>query len=519
MRPGASRSRCASTPRGSSCGVRALPGNPGDHRGLSVGPGAVYYIVTRDDTPQLRRFDLNAEKDEVVLAGLQGYDLSADGQKILYRQANTFGIIDARAGQNPGAGKLAMEKLEIRIEPRAEWQQMYVDAWRSMRDWFYDPALHGVDWKGLRERYGELVPHVASRDDLDFILGELGGELSAGHVYVERGSQPPAVERVENGLLGGEVEAHASGWFRIARIFPGENWHESFRSPLTEPGVDVKPGDFILAVDGQTTKGIDNFYRLLQNKAGRVVVLRVNGRPAEEGAREVRVRPVASEQNLRYLEWVQQTRAKVEKASGGRIGYIHLPDTAVAGNRELFKGFYPQAHKEALILDARYNNGGFIPDRMLELINRPLLNYWAVRGLEVYTTPGFVHTGPKAMLINGQAGSGGDAFPYYFRKMGLGPLIGTRTWGGLIGLTGSPSLIDGGQLSTPSTRFLTTEGKWDVENVGVAPDIEVIDRPDAVAKGQDPSLETAIEYLLKELEKNPPQKVKVPEPPKGGAAH
>jgi tricorn protease len=499
--------------------VRAVPGPSGNHRNLSVGPGAVYYIADRDNTPQLRRFDLKAEKEEVVLSGLQGYDLSADGQKVLYRQANTYGIIDARAGQNPGAGKLAMDQLQIRIDPRAEWQQMFVDAWRGMRDWFYDPALHGVDWKGLRARYGELVPYVASRGDLDFILAELGGELSAGHIYVERGNQPPAVPRVENGLLGAEIEAHSSGYFKIARIFPGENWQETFRSPLTEPGVNVKPGDFILAVDGQTTKGVDNIYRLLQNKAGHVVVLRVNDRPSEEGAREERVRPVDSEQNLRYLEWVQATRAKVEKASGGRIGYIHLPDTAVAGNRELFKGFYPQAHKEALILDARYNNGGFIPDRMLELVDRPLLNYWVTRGPEYYSTPGIVHTGPKAMLINGQAGSGGDAFPYYFRKMGLGPLIGTTTWGGLIGLNNSPTLIDGGQLSTPAFRFMTTEGEWDIENVGVKPDMEVVDRPDALAHGKDPSLEAAIDYLLKELEKNPPPKVKVPEFPKGGAAH
>ena len=506
-------------PEGFELRVRALPGPPGNHRNLSVGPGAVYYLVDRDGATQLRRFDLKAEKDELVLSGIQGYDLSADGQKILYRLPNTYGIIDARPGQNPGAGRLAMDRLQIRIDPRAEWPQMFVDAWRGMRDWFYDPALHGVDWKALRERYGELVPHVASKHDLDFILGELGGELAAGHIYVERGSQPPAVERVENGLLGAEIEAHSSGWFKIARIFPGENWHEPFRSPLTEPGVDVKPGDFILAVDGQTTKGVDNIYRLLQNKAGRVVVLRVNGRPSEEGAREERVRPVASEQNLRYLEWVQATREKVEKASGGRIGYIHLPDTAVAGNRELFKEFYAQSHKEALIFDDRYNNGGFIPDRMLELINRPLLNYWVVRGMDVFTSPGFVHTGPKAMLINGQAGSGGDAFPYYFRKMGLGPLIGTTTWGGLIGLNVSPTLIDGGQLSTPGFRFLSTEGEWDIENVGVKPDIEVIDRPDALAKGQDPSLEAAIDHLLKELEKNPPQKLKVPEPPKGGAVH
>lgn len=504
-------------PEGFELRVRALPGNPGNYRSLSVAKDAVYYMVDDGDTPQLRRYDLKARKEEVILSGLRGYDLSANGQKILYRQGNTtYGIVDARPGQSPGAGKLPLDKLQVRIDPRAEWEQMYVDAWRTMRDWFYDPALHEVDWKGLRERYGELLPSVASRHDLEFILGELGAELSAGHVYVEKGNDP-GVERVENGLLGAEVEAHASGYFRISRVFPGENWHDGFRSPLTEPGVDVKPGDFILAVDGQTTKGVDNFYRLLQNKAGRVVTLRINGRPSEEGAREARVRPVASEQNLRYLEWVQANRAKVEKASGGRIGYVHAPDTAFSGNRELFKGFYPQAHKEALIIDDRYNNGGFVPDRMIELLSRPLLNYWAVRGMDFYSTPAFVHAGPKAMLINGSAGSGGDALPYYFRKLKLGPLIGTKTWGGLAGLSGTPALVDGSQLTTPSFRFFTTEGDWAVENEGVEPDVEVVDRPDAIAKGQDPSLEAAIDHLLKELEKNPPPKVTVPVPPAGGA--
>ena len=502
-------------PEGFERRVRALPGDPGDYSNLAAGPGAVYYMVTRDSTPQLRRWELDAEKDEVVLSGLQAFDLSADGKKVLYKQARTYGIVDARPGQSPGAGKLAINKLEVRIDPHAEWSQMFADAWRGLRDWFYDPAVHGADWKGLRERYGELLPWVASRQDLDFVLGELGGEVSAGHVYVERGYEP-VVERVENGLLGAEIEAHSSGYFKIARIFPGENWHEDFRSPLTEPGVDVHPGDLILAVDGQTTKGVDNFYRLLQNKAERVVALRVNSRPSEEGAREVRVRTVSSEQNLRYLEWVQANRAKVEKASGGRIGYIHLPDTAEAGNRELFKGFYSQAYKDALIIDDRYNNGGFIPDRMIALLSRPLLNYWAIRGRGFFSAPGFVHTGPKAMLINGLAGSGGDALPYYFRELHLGPLIGTRTWGGLAGLNDSPALVDGSQLTTPAFRFFTTGGEWAVENEGVAPDTEVIDRPDAIAKGRDPGLEAAIDYLLKELEKNPPRKVTVPEPPKQG---
>ncbi|HJX28441.1 MAG TPA: PDZ domain-containing protein, partial [Thermoanaerobaculia bacterium] len=359
-------------------------------------------------------------------------------------------------------------------------------------------------------------PHMGSRSDLDFILGELGGELSAGHVYVERGGDP-GVERVENGLLGAEVEAHPSGYFRIARIFPGENWHEDFRSPLTEPGVDVMGGDLILAVDGQTTRGVDNFYRLLQNKADRVVTLKVNGRPSEEGAREVRVRPVRNEQGLRYLEWIQATAARVDKLSGGRIGYFHLPNTGPAGTRAMYKYFPPQAHKDALIIDDRWNGGGFIPDRIVSLVARRKLNDWVYRGTGTVSTPVFVHAGPKVTLINGEAGSGGDAFPYYFRKLGLGPLIGTRTWGGLIGLSFTPPLMDGGTLAAPSYRFLTTEGTWGVENEGVAPDIEVIDRPDAFARGEDPSVEAAVKYLLEQLEKNPPQKMTVPPPPVGGA--
>ena len=496
--------------------VRALPGQPGNYRSLETAPGTVYYIVDSDDGSQLRRYDLKARKEEVILSGLQGYGLSPDGQKILYRQARTYGVIDARPGQNPGAGKLPLEKLEMRIEPRAEWAQMYTDAWRTMRDWFYDPALHGTDWKALREQYGELVPHMGTRSDLDFILGELGSELSAGHVYVGGGNDP-GVERVENGLLGAEVEAHASGTFRIARIFPGENWHEDFRSPLTEPGVDVREGDLILAVDGQTTRGVDNFYRLLQNKAGRVVTLKVNSRPGEEGAREVRVRPVDNEQNLRYLEWIQDTAAKVDKLSGGRIGYLHLPNTGPDGTRAMYKYFLPQAHKDAMILDDRWNGGGFIPDQIISLVARRKLNDWVYRGAGSISTPIFVHTGPKVTLINGEAGSGGDAFPFYFRKLGLGPLIGTRTWGGLIGLNFTPPLLDGGTLAAPSYRFLTTEGTWGVENEGVAPDIEVIDRPEAFAKGEDPSIEAAVKYLLEQLEKNPPQKVTVPPPPVGGA--
>jgi tricorn protease len=489
--------------------VRALPAAAGDYSNLQASAGAVFYLSGTAPKTQLKMFDLKEKKESVVLEAASGYQLSADGKKVLFKHGDDWGIADAKPGQKNGEGLLALDKVQIQVHPREEWRQMYYDAWRIMRDWFYDPNMHGLDWAAMRDRYGELLPYLGCRDDLDYLLEELGAELSAGHVYVSRGDEP-GVPRVEGALLGAEIEADPSGTFRIAKIFPGENWQESSRSPLTEPGVHVAEGEYILAVDGQPTRGVDNFYRLLDNKAGHVVLLRVAASPSGAGARDEKVRPVKSEQSLRYYSWVKANREWVDKASGGRIGYIHLPDTAVAGNRELFKYFYPQASKEALILDDRYNGGGFIPDRMISLLSRPLLNYWVSRGVEPVTTPGFVNSGPKVCLINGSAGSGGDAFPYYFRKLGLGPLIGTKTWGGLIGLSGNPALLDGGSLSTPSFRFLDTEGHWGVENIGVLPDIEVVDRPDEIAKGHDPSLERAVAYLLQELEKHPPAAVKVP---------
>ena len=491
--------------------VRALPAAAGDYANLQASAGAVFYLSGAGAKTQLKMIDLKERKESVVLDGVASYQLSADGKKVLWKHGDDWGIADARPGQKTSEGVLPLDKLQIQVHPREEWRQMYHDAWRIMRDWFYDPGMHGVDWAAMRDRYGALLPYLGCRDDLDYLLEELGAELSAGHVYVGRGDEPE-VPRVEGGLLGAEIEADpsGSGAFRIARIFPGENWHEDFRSPLTEPGVHVEEGELILAVDGQPTRGVDNFYRLLDNKAGHVVMLRVGPSAGGQGAHDERVRPVKSEQGPRYLAWVKGKREWVDKVSGGRIGYIHVPDTAVAGNRELFKYFYAQASKQALIIDDRYNGGGFIPDRMIALLSRPLLNYWVMRGIEPRTTPGFVNTGPKACLINGSAGSGGDALPYYFRKLGLGPLIGTKTWGGLIGLSGNPSLLDGGGLSTPTFRFLDTEGHWAVENVGVLPDIEVIDRPDEIAKGHDPSLERAVAYLTQELERHPPAVVKVP---------
>jgi tricorn protease len=351
---------------------------------------------------------------------------------------------------------------------------------------------------------------VAHRWDLDYVLGELGGELNAGHVYVQSGEMP-GPERVEHGLLGAELEADPSGRFRIVKIFRGENWHPGFRSPLTEPGAMVAEGELLLAIDGHQVLTSDNPYRHLRGKADHPVSLTVGPRADGRDSREILVRPIARETNLRYLDWVEDRRRRVAEASNGRIGYMHLPNTAVEGNRELFRNFYPQSDSDALIIDERYNGGGFIPVVAIELLSRPVLSYWARRGIEPSRSPTFAHTGPKAMLINGLAASGGDALPYYFRKQGLGTLIGTRTWGGLIGLSGTPNLADGGAMLTPTFRFFV-DGRWEVENEGVAPDIEVVDRPDLVAQGRDPSLERAIAVLLEELDRNPPVPVREPAP-------
>ncbi|HJQ39808.1 MAG TPA: PDZ domain-containing protein, partial [Thermoanaerobaculia bacterium] len=487
--------------------VRAIPGPSGNYGALTALANGILY-VTGDGTQALKFYNIDDRKEETIVENIRDYDISPNREKLIVRIGNNLSIIPAKPGQKPAESQLKLDGMEMKIDPRAEWAQEFTDAWRILRDWFYDPNMHGSNWNDIRAKYGQLVPFVANRNDLDYILGEIAGELNAGHVYV--GQAPGSgIERRDNGLLGAEIVADA-GYFRVAHIFPGENWQDAFRSPLTEPGVKVNEGDYILAVDGISTKGVDNFYRLLENKASRVVTLLVNSKPDTTGAHEEKVRPTRKETNLRYLDWVASRRAYVEKTSNGRIGYIHLPNTGAEGNRELFRGFYPQVDKEALIIDDRYNGGGFIPDRMIELLDRPVLNYWVRRGTEPTSTPAYAHTGPKVMLINGYSASGGDALPYYFRKRKLGTIIGTRTWGGLIGISGNPNLMDGGNVSAPQFRFLDTEGMWAVEGSGVSPDIEVYDRPDEVAAGKDPSLEAAVKLLLEELKKNPPKKVTTP---------
>ena len=489
--------------------IIALPLKSGEYYNLTAVEGGVLYI----SEGKLNKYNIADEKEEVILEKASQALVSADGKTMLYRSGRDFGITKIAPGQKADAGKLKLGDMEMKIDPAKEWEQIFNDGWRIYRDYFYVYNLHGVDWKAVKENYAQLVPYVGHRADLDFILSEMISESNTGHSYVDWGDFEKT-KRVEGGLLGAKLVAdEKSGLYKIAKIYEGQNWDVSLRSPLTEQGVNVKEGDYLLSINGHDIKTSDNPYSLLENTIGKQVELVVNSTPDKDFARTSLIKPIKSELDLLYYNWVNERRAMVDKLSGGKVGYIHVPNTSTEGNKELFKGMYAYNDKDALIIDDRYNGGGFIPDVMADLLDRKTLSYWNVNGLTPMKTPGIAHDGPKVMLINGYSSSGGDAFPYYFRKKGLGQLIGTRTWGGLVGISGNARLVDGGNISVPRFGIFNENGEWIIEGIGVYPDIEVVDRPEQLAKGIDPGIEKAVEVLLKELEKNPPKKVKIPEPP------
>ena len=495
--------------------VVTLPPPRGNYAGIVPIDGGLIYFRAGE----IHKFTFEDKRDVTIFAGLQGGAVSADGKKLMYQSGSTYGIVDIAPGQKTGDGRLNLDDLSMKIDPLKEWSQIYTDGWRIFRDWFYAKNMHGVDWLKMRERYGKWVSYLSHRADLDFIFGELVGELNAGHCYISWGNFP-RVERIQGGLLGAELEADAkAGRYVIKKIYRGENWHPDTRSPLTELGVEVKEGDYIIRLNGRDLTLKDNPYRLLENTAGKKTSIVVNGKPSTDGSREYWIKPVASEQALFYLDWVQSRRALVDKLSGGRIGYFHVPDTALAGNREFFKGMYAYYSKEALIIDERYNGGGFSTAVMIDMLGRRVTSYWARRGLEMTQDPAIAHDGPKAMLINHYSSSGGDAFPFNFRKRNLGTLIGTRTWGGLVGQSGNAGLVDGSAIGVATVGIVNKEGEWTVEGEGISPDIEVWDLPELVAQGRDPSVERAVAVLLEDLKKNPPRKPQKPADPDRSAWH
>lgn len=489
--------------------IEALPVSAGNYRMIGAAEGGLLYAADG----KIMRYNMADEKTEEILDRAFFAIPTADGKSILYRSGSDYGIAKVAPGQKAGSGKLSLDGMEMKIDPRQEWDQIYTDAWRIFRDYFYVNNLHGVDWEGLKAIYGALLPFVGSRFDLDYILNEIVSEANAGHAYVDWGDIP-RVKRVNTGLLGAELEADASaGLYRIMKIYEGENWNPARRSPLTEAGVDVKEGDYLVSINGHSLTLADNPYSLLENLSEKDVEITVSNKADGSNARTSTVKTIDSELELKYHNWVLERRAMVDQLSGGRIGYIHVPNTSFDGNRELFRGMYAFHNKEALIIDDRYNGGGFIPDRMADLLDRRTLTYWHRNGMQPSKAPGIAHDGPKVMLINGYSSSGGDAFPYFFKKLGLGKLIGTRTWGGLIGISGNARLVDGGYISVPRFGIFDENEEWIIEGVGVYPDIEVVDRPEKLAKGEDPGIEKAVEVLLDELEKNPVKKVNPPTPP------
>lgn len=481
---------------------------------IGVENGVLYY-----SRGMLNKFDLNTRQSQPLSAEPIGgpfmFSLNPSRTKMAYYSGGVLGIADVAPGFRIGAGRVDTNNVEAVVDPRQEWRQIYNEAWRFTRDHFYDPALGGIDFEARAKHWEKLLPYVAHRADLNYVLGLMMGELGTGHSYVGGGDMGQIPPPVPVGALGAEYE-RAGNYVRLSKIFRGDGFVEGQRGPLTEPGTDIKAGDYLLAIDGKPVRGSINPDSLLVGKVGRPVRITVNSKPEEQGAKTYTVRPLSNDQTLRYIDWVEGNRKKVEQMSGGRIGYMHVPNTSVEGFIGFLKGWFSQSDKQALVIDERWNGGGDIAWYMVEFLSREMVG--AVKGRSwdrILTYPWQTPFGPKAMLINSYAGSGGDLFPWMFKKAGLGPLIGTRTWGGLVGIDGGAQLVDGGMYMAPAFGLYDGRtGEWIAENVGIDPDIRVDLRPDLLAKGEDPQLDRAVQYLLDELKKNPPKPIADPAYPR-----
>ncbi len=448
---------------------------------------------------QLCLYDLKEQK-ETELGQADGYEISADRKKMLVAAGSKYAILDLPKGKFEMKDEMDLSGMEVQLDKRAEWRQIFNECWRQMRDFFHVPNMHGVDWQAMRARYEPLLASVNHRADLTYVIGEMISELNAGHAYVG-GGECPQPERISMGLLGAELTRDAqTGYYKIARILRGENWVKDTRSPLTEIGVDANEGDFILAVDGRSTANAKNLYELLVNKAGRQVTLKLNSKPELEGSHETTVVPTDSEENLYYYQWVQGNIDKVTKATGGKVGYIHVPDMGSVGLNEFVKHFYPQIRKKALIIDVRGNGGGNVSPMLIERLRREIAMVDFARNAAPAPDPEEMIYGPLVCLADEFSASDGDLFTYRFKHYKLGKVIGKRTWGGVIGIRGSLPLLDGSSLNKPEFSRYDVEGKnWIIEGQGVEPDIVVDNDPAKEYAGIDQQLDKAIEVILEEL--------------------
>ncbi len=458
----------------------------------------------------LARFDLEEREEKVLLEKAGGFALSADHEKVLLQTQDGWWICAAGEDKiDTSKGQLALESIQVKIEPRVEWQQIFDEAWRINRDYFYDPGMHGADWPAMKAMYAQFLPHLAVRSDLNRVIRWMCSELAVGHSYGGGGDTLVKADSVPGGLLGADYEV-ADGRYRFQKVYGGLNWTPDLRAPLTEPGVNVRAGEFLLAVEGRDLRSPENLYARFENTADKLVEISVGPNADGSGSRQVKVVPVADELALRNRDWVEGNIEKVTRATGGRVAYVYVPDTANLGHLYFKRYFFPQADRQAIIVDERHNGGGSVADYYIDILRRPYVSHWTTRyGADIATPQGAIF-GPKVMLIDETAGSGGDLLPWMFRRFGLGPLIGRRTWGGLVGILGFPELMDGGFVTAPNLAFWTSEEGFGVENVGVPPDIEVEQLPAEVAAGHDPQLEKAIEVVLFELERNPPPAPKRP---------
>jgi len=482
-----------------------LPPKGGNYADLQAIKGKLLYrrqprTGSGDEKNPIVFFDFAEREEKTVLDDADSFETTADGKKMLVESKKKFAILDIKAAQK-FEKPLVTADMEAPVDPRAEWRQIFRDVYRFERDFFYDPNMHGVNWEALGERYSKVLEGAVTRWDVDFLIGEFIGELNASHTYHGGGDMEQAPQR-SVGLLGVDWEL-SNGAYRIKRIIRGGPWDSSVRSPLDEPGVMVKEGEYVLAVDGIPLDTKSDPWASFQGLGDKTVVLTVNSSPSTAGARQTVVKCLANETELRFRGWIEERRQIVDRATNGKIGYIYVQSTGVDAQNELVKQFMAQWKKDGLIIDERWNSGGQIPDRFIELLNRPILAYWAVRDGASQQWPPVALRGPQVMLINGWSGSGGDAFPTYFREAGLGPLIGTRTWGGLIGISGAPSLVDGGGVTVPTFRMFDPKGQWFAEGHGVEPDIAVDDDPAQLAAGNDPQLARAIKEVTERAAKAP----------------
>jgi tricorn protease len=480
--------------------------------------GQIFFLRNADGKRALRRFDLKDRKTESLLPEVDEYQVSQDGKKLVWRLKDDWAIGSATAKElKAGEGRLNVGAIEVRVDPRAEWTQIFNEAWRINRDYFYDPAMHGLNWQAIRGKHAVFLPHLATRDDLFQLIRGMLSELGVGHSYQSPGDNFSAIPPVPGGLLGADYEV-ANGRYRFKKVFGGLNFNVELRAPLTEPGVNVKAGDYLLAVGGRDLAPPANLHAFLENTAGKLTTITVGPSPDGKGARTVTVVPVASEEALRNRDWVEGNIRKVHAATGGRVAYVYVPNTASLGHTYFKRYFFPQADKQAIIVDERFNGGGSVADYYINNLKRGEIAWWAMRYGADMKTPSASIQGPKVMLVDENAGSGGDLLPWMFRQEKLGPIIGKRTWGGLIGILGFPVLMDGGTVTAPNLAFFTRQDGWGVENEGVSPDIEVEQTPADVMAGRDPQLEKAIEVVMEALRRQPPSAPVRPAYPARGSA-